>query len=232
MESTQSDSIHLGHLERLVSIGMGMGLLCGMVRLKGFSRFATLLTAGGYLLYRGISGNCPVSGYLNLKGGCCTRDNDLVIRQNILVKRPRNETYGAWRQLEHLPRMMKHLRSVESPDDIHSRWTAGFPESESHISWEAEITREEAGKFLAWQSAPGSMIENAGEVMFSDAPGVQGTEVEVAVTCCLPPGRMGKGIVRVFQPVAEDLLRVNLLHFKRSLEEGRKTPEVPDTLES
>lgn len=202
-----------------------MGLLCGVVRLKGFFRFSTLLTAGGYLLYRGISGNCLVSQYLNLKEGCCAKDNILAIRQNVLVKRPRNETYEAWRRLEHLPRMMKHLQSVEAPDDTHSRWTAGFPGSESRITWEAEITREEPGSLLAWQSAPGSMIGNAGEVVFIDTPD-GGTEVDVSVIYSLPPGKLGKGIAGVFQPVAEDLLRVNLLHFKQSVEVGK----MPGTL--
>ncbi|HEY9560474.1 MAG TPA: DUF2892 domain-containing protein [Anseongella sp.] len=56
--------VNIGKPERLASIGLGMGLLCGALRLNGFLKYTLIVGAGGYLLYRGLTGHCPISHYL------------------------------------------------------------------------------------------------------------------------------------------------------------------------
>lgn len=214
-----TNEINVSKLERLVSVGLGMGLLCGALRSNGFLKYAAILGAGGYLLYRGVSGNCPLSSFLGVKGGTGV----IAIKSRLTVDRPRDAVYAIWRKLENLPRFMRHLERVEATDSIHSHWTARFPGTPAAISWNAEITRDEEGAVIAWRSLPGSAIENAGEVRFQDAPGEPGTEVTVLISYRAPAGNLGEGIARLLNPVLEDLVREDILNFREYAESG----EIP-----
>ncbi|WP_158640664.1 SRPBCC family protein [Anseongella ginsenosidimutans] len=224
--------INVGKLERMASIGMGMGLLCSALRSKGFFKYAAILGAGGYLLYRGASGNCPLSSSMGIRGGQGTnlhgkRAALIEINSFLTVNRPREAVYTFWRKLENLPRFMTHLEKVEATDERHSRWTAKFPGAPGSISWDAEIIRDEEGSLIAWRSLPGSTIENAGEVTFTDAPGERGTEVEVRISYRPPAGNLGEGVARLLNPVLEDLIREDIRNFKQYLESG-EIPAIKD----
>src|SRR5690606_3805889 len=124
--------INVGKLERLASLGMGTGLLCVALRSRSFLKYAAILGAGGYLLYRGVSGNCPLSSSLGVGSRQGSRPHGktaslIEIKNTLQVKRPKAEVYEFWRKLENLPRVMSHLENVETISDTRSRWTAKFP---------------------------------------------------------------------------------------------------------
>lgn len=214
-----TNEINVGKLERLVSAGLGMGLLCGALRSNGFLKYAAILGAGGYLIYRGVSGNCPLSSFLGVKGGAGV----IAIKSRLTVDRPRDAVYAIWRKLENLPRFMRHLERVEATDAVRSHWTARFPGTPAAISWNAEIVGDEEGSVIAWRSLPGSTIENAGEVRFRDAPEHPGTEVTVDISYRAPAGNLGEGIARLLNPVLENLIREDILNFREYAESG----EIP-----
>ena len=56
----------LGASQRYLSIGGGVGLLLGSVGQRPTSR-AMFVAAGGYLLYRGLTGRCPLSERLRTR---------------------------------------------------------------------------------------------------------------------------------------------------------------------
>ena len=170
---------------------------------------------GGVLLYRGATGFCPVYDRL---GKDTTDLQALRITERFIVDRPRDEVYSFWRNLENLPRFMKHLSSVVEMDGTNSKWSANIPNDVLKISWNAEITREEQNSYIGWQSVEGSMIDNAGKVEFSDAMNGLGTELNVEINYFPPAGNIGRGVAKLLNGVFEKMVREDITNFKHYVE--------------
>ena len=217
---TPSNRINVSWPERLVSATAGALLLSSGLR-NFFSHplnsmFKTVM--GGYLLYRGASGNCFLYSQID-KSGIGTRHAGSVnIRTSMVVNRPRLELYEFWRKLENLPLFMRHLASVQEIDAVHSHWVAILPGDLARIKWNAEIVKEEYGYLLGWKSVGDSDIDNAGKVEFRDT--AAGTELRVVITYRPPAGNIGVGIAKLLNPVFEELVRKDIHNFKEYIEEG------------
>lgn len=175
------------------------------------------LAIGGYLLYRGMSGNCPVAAAIEKRRNRHTRAINIRTRQ--LISRPREEVYAFWRQLGNLPLFMHHLVKVEEQDGIHSRWIARGPGGIGTIEWEAEIMKEEPGRLLGWRSVANSMIATAGRVTFEDAAN-GGTFVEVMITYRPPAGHVGSGLAWLLNVAFERMIEDDITRVKDYLESG------------
>jgi len=140
------------------------------------------------------------------------------LRAAVTVRRPPEDVYRFWRDLENLPSFMHHLQSVtESGDQSH--WVANAPIGQS-VQWDARLTGDEPNQRIAWESLPGSLIENGGSVEFSPAPGDRGTEVRVAMSYWLPGGVLGKAAAAAFGESPEQQVNDDLRRFKQILETG------------
>jgi uncharacterized membrane protein len=180
VDNSGTNVINVGPQERVASAAIGFLLLTAGIHKRSF--LSSLL--GGYLLYRGASGNCPVSAKLGKKMSTVTpRKTEAVnIRTTIVVNRPRTEVYDFWRKLENLPKFMTHLKSVTEIDNKRSHWEAKVPGNVGKLSWDAEIVKEEPGAYLSWRSLENASVENAGKVEFRDFMNHQGTEIDVTNT--------------------------------------------------
>lgn len=187
------------------------------------------LAMGGYLLYRGISGNCPVSAAIEERRNRHTRA--INIRTNMLVNKPREEVYLFWRQLGNLPLFMRHLEKVDERDNLHSHWIARGPGGIGTIEWEAEIMKEEPGHLLGWRSVANSMIATAGRVTFEDAPN-GGTHVEVMISYRPPAGHVGTGLAWLLNVAFERMIQQDIQRFKRFLESGELVYDEDEEEES
>lgn len=176
--------------------------------------------AGGYLLYRGLSGNCPVSAMVEDKLARPKHARAINIRTKFHVARPRNEVYAYWRQLDHLPAFMAHLHDVEVVDETHSHWTVKLA-GDITLEWDAEIVEEQENELLGWRSMEGATISNAGKVTFRDAPG-GGTELQVMITYRPPAGYAGAGIARLLNPAFARLVKNDVRNFKNYVEARSK----------
>ena len=214
-----SNVINVGNNERILSAAVGAFLLSsGINNLFRHPLSALVKTAlGGALLYRGASGHCPVYSSMGKTRGV-THTQAINIRTNLIVNKPKDEVYSFWRKLENLPLFMKHLASVTEIDSKHSHWEAVIPGNIGKIKWNAEIVKEEPGYMIGWQSIPNSMINNAGKVTFHDALNGQGTELEVVITYHAPAGEIGAGIAKLMNPVAEKVIRQDVMNFKEYIE--------------
>ena len=214
-----SGVINVDDTERLVSVGLGAFLLSSGLNnltrkpVKGLLR--TLV--GGFLLYRGASGHCPVYGSMGKTKGV-KHSPAINIRTGLIVNKPKDEVYAFWRKLENLPLFMRHLATVTEIDSKHSHWEAVIPGNVARVKWNAEIVKEEPGQLIGWQSIPNSMINNAGKVTFHDALCGEGTELEVVMTYHPPAGEIGSGIARVLTPVFEKMIRQDVMNFKEYIE--------------
>ncbi|MES2827973.1 MAG: SRPBCC family protein [Bacteroidota bacterium] len=167
--------------------------------------------AGGLLIYRGATGVCPVYERL---GKDTTDPQAINITEDIIVNVPKDKVYAFWRDLSNLPKFMKHLKSVSETSGTESHWIANTPGNLIELDWNAEITREEEGSYLGWQSVQDAMIENAGKVEFRDTLNGTGTEIHVEIDYFPPAGSVGRGIVSLFNGVFEKMIREDIQNFK------------------
>ena len=210
--------INVGWPERMISSTIGALMFSSGLRklISHPGKGITKTLFGGFLLYRGLSGNCPVYSKIGK-----TRDlkhtSSINIRTTLKVKRPRYQVYAFWRNLENLPRFMKHLATVKEIDATHSHWEAIIPGNLGRIKWNAIVVKEEPGALLGWQSVPGSAINNAGKVEFRDAE-EGGTELIVVISYRAPAGDLGAGIAKVLNPILEKIVRNDINSFKEYIE--------------
>lgn len=211
--------VNVGQNERMISVGLGAFLLSSgfnnLTRhpVKGLIR--TLVGAG--LLYRGISGHCPVYSSLGKTKGV-SHTQAINIRTGLIVNKRKDEVYAFWRKLENLPLFMKHLATVTEIDSKHSHWEAEIPGGIGKIKWNAEIVKEEDGSLIGWQSIANSTINNAGKVTFKEALGGEGTELEVVISYHPPAGELGAGLAKSLNPVFEKMIRQDVMNFKEYIE--------------
>jgi len=220
--------VNVGEKERNVSMAAG-----AIVALQGLSRrtLPGLVEAavGGFLIYRGATGQCAVYQSLGLDtyhvDGRAPADEitekGVHVEQSMLVGKPAAELYAFWHNLENLPRIMSHLVSVRRLDDRRTRWVAtGLKLLGGQVEWDAEVTADEPNTRMAWRSLPGSEVDTLGEVRFEKAPGDRGTFVHAAMSYVPPAGKLGHVIARLFDSSPLQKMRDDLRNFKRLMETG------------
>lgn len=209
--------VNVSSWERVASVAAGSFLVFNSLRKRNKSSIIQA-AAGGLLLFRGVSGNCPL---YTLAGRHHLPDpvKNINIKTVLFVNRPSKEVYNFWRNLSNLPLFMEHIKSVKNIDDIHSKWKASLPVNLGSVKWTAAIVKDEPGKLLGWNSLPGSTIENAGKVEFREtAEG--GTELHVIFSYRAPLGVLGAGIAKLLTPAFEKIIESDIKSFKRYIETG------------
>lgn len=166
-----------------------------------------------------VGGITAVDLYTAIRGGRSPLARGLSLHASITVKRPREEVYDFWRDLENLPRFMIHLRSVRMIDQRRSHWIAEGPAGKV-VEWDAEIVDDRPGELIAWRSGDGTAVRNSGALRFSDAPGGRGTEVRVELHYEPPAGAAGAAFARLLGEHPEQQVRDDLRRFKQVLETG------------
>lgn len=220
--------VNVGQKERNVSMAAG-----AIAALQGLSRGSLpgLLSAavGGYLIYRGATGQCPLYRSLgidtyHLHGeppGDEISEKGVHVEQAMLIQRPAEQLYQFWHNFENLPRFMSHLVSVQRLDERRWHWVAQAPRlAGGQVEWDAEVTADEPSRRIAWHSLPGSQVQQLGEVRFSPAPGDRGTEIHVFMDYVPPAGKLGHLIALLFQQDPAQQMREELRNFKRLMETG------------
>jgi uncharacterized membrane protein len=152
------------------------------------------------------------------------QETETVARGSVLLNCSPEEAYGRYRNFEEFPSFMRHLESVTRIGDRQYRWIARGP-LDIPIQWDAEITDEQTGQFIAWHSLPRSPIMLEGSVRFETAPANRGTFL-TAVTRIQPPaGNLGRAVARLFGKDPSFLMQQDLRRFKALIETG----EIPTT---
>ena len=145
-------------------------------------------------------------------------DGKLWVRTSALIQGDIHALYALWRDVERAPEWQEELVEVRRTGETTSHWT--LKTGDTTVEWDAETLNAEPGRRIAWKSTGGD-VDQAGEVMFEEAPAGRGVFVTV-----LQEFRMGKvaSLWKTFtgrspkQRVIEDLR-----HFKALAETG----EIP-----
>lgn len=173
------------------------------------------VVAGGALLYKGAK---ALAG----SGKSTSHDKKAIIdiKTSVTVKRPKEELYAYWRNLENLPNFMSHIEDVRELSNKKSEWTAEVPGGLGTVEWEAEIIWEQKNHSIAWKSLPDSEIENSGEVRFQDAGNGKSTIVESRISYRPPAGQVGGLAAKLLNPAFKKVVENDLKEFKKVMEKG------------
>jgi uncharacterized membrane protein len=216
--ATGSANINVGVQERVGSVFLGAAVAAYGLRHLGSLGGLALTAAGGFLLYRGLTGYCAINNAIG-RNSVNRRTSAMEAKETFTINKPRSEVYAYWRQLENLPRFMKHLKDVKVEDSLRSTWKAEVPGGLGTVTWESVITEDQDGELISWASLPGSTIDNAGEVRFRDDFN-GGTEVQVAMTYRLPAGDLGTLAGKLFSPFVNNMIQEDVRRFKSIMETG------------
>jgi uncharacterized membrane protein len=161
-------------------------------------------------------------------GGLVPRHGDVLIGRSVTIDRPREELYAFWRDFKNLPQFMDNVHNVTIKDQTHSHWIIEAPAGQK-VEWDSEITQDDPGRLIAWQSLEGASVRNSGRVEFLDSPDARGTVVRVTLTYDPPAGTVGKLIAKLFQKEPKIQARQDLRRFKQLMETGEvATARPPD----
>lgn len=201
--------------ERLYVIGGSILAVAGMLK-RSTTGGLGLMLLGGALVMKGLQERA------RLDGGDAEpipaveeKPHGVLVEHAVEIDRPVSQVYGFWRNLENLPRFMRHLRSVVEHDPKRSSWTAAGPGG-SEVTWEAEILLDVPDQTIAWRSLDGSQIRNEGQVEFE--PVRSGCQVRVRLEFSPPMGTVGLITARLMGEDPAEEVRTDLENFKRMLE--------------
>ena len=140
------------------------------------------------------------------------------VERVVEIDAPVERVFDLFSDFEGFPRWMQHVREVRRTGRRYTRWRADTPLG-MDVEWEAETTRFEPDRRIAWRSVRGD-VETDGEVVFSEIdPGT--TRMRVVLGYAPPAGRLGDAFARLLgrDPAAE--LGADLRRFKHLAEGGR-----------
>jgi uncharacterized membrane protein len=146
------------------------------------------------------------------------KDGKIWVRTTALVQANAQALYAIWRDVESAPLWQEQITRVVATGPKTSHW---IMESDGKtIEWDSEVMADEPGVRITWRSIGGDS-NNAGEVIFEEAPGGRGTMVTV-----LQEFRMGR-LTTVWETLVgrnpKQAVIENLRHFKAFAETG----EIP-----
>lgn len=208
----------VGDGERILS-AVGGSLLIYYVARK-HKADSLLLLGGAYLLYRAISGHCPVSEAWKTNHRSHYFPSNINVRTHVIVNKPREEVYAFWRSLENWPLFMRHLENVDELNSTTSAWTMKMP-GVGDIRWEAKIVKEEKDTELSIASVSGAPIGAATKIFFAATPG-NATRVDVMLSYRAPLGPIGERLSRLLTPGFREKIEADIHSFKHYIENAGK----------
>jgi len=224
---------NVGSRERWVSMLAGGGMVvCGLMQRSRWG--AISLLTGASLLYRGITGHCAAYDTLGIDTAAQDRSHRGVkgghgrkVTWAIHINRDPRDLYDHWRNLENLPKMMRHLKSVQPLGERKTRWEAYAPLGQS-LSWDAEIVTDRAGEVIAWQSLPGSQVDTAGSIHFKRAADGDGTDLTISLKYDPPGGQLVAKLAHLVGQGLEQEVDEDLQVFKQMIETGEVAAAARD----
>ncbi len=141
------------------------------------------------------------------------------ITKSIAVKGDVAELYSLWADFENFPNFMRNVKSVTRTGPDTSHWVVSGPLGRT-VEWEAETTRLERDKRIAWSTKDHDGLTTSGEVLFNPLPHGD-TEITVTLQYVMPAGAAGRAVAGLFADTDKDL-QEDLRRFKANAEGMKK----------
>ncbi|MGA9773538.1 MAG: SRPBCC family protein [Blastocatellia bacterium] len=138
------------------------------------------------------------------------------VNQAVEVMASPEKAYEMWSRFEAFPSFMQNVIEVRRTGDRTWHWVVEGPLGQ-RIEWDAEVTVNEPGRFIAWRSTTAD-VDNNGAVRFE--PTEHGTRVFVFMTFNQPAGPIGAVVAKVTGSDPQKMVRQDLRRFKQLIEAG------------
>lgn len=195
------------------------GTAGGALGLWGLLRGGLVGTAygafGGLLVLRSVM-NMPTRRILGIRGAGA----GVSFQKTMEIDAPIDEVFGFFSRPQNFPRFMQHVQEVTGSDGRY-HWKVAGPAGTS-VEWDAEVTRLEPNRMLAWKTLEGAAVEHAGVVHFEAAPS-GATRLSVQLTYNPPAGVLGHVVAALFHKDPKAAMDDDLLRLKSLLELGKAT---------
>lgn len=139
---------------------------------------------------------------------------------SISILRPAIEVYNFWKDLNNLPKFMKHLKSVEPRSETISHWKWKALKDQVEVSWDSEIIQDVPGSLVAWRTVGDSQVTHEGWVTFTEEAFDRGTTVRIQLAYDPPGGTLTHFIEKLLGESPEAALRDDLRRMRQLLETG------------
>jgi uncharacterized membrane protein len=220
------NSVHvmnLGLTARWASILGGVSIISYGLKKGSTAGKIVSIMFGGDLVYGGTTGHSPLLNALGLRLGgtrlgksvSIPYQQGIRVDADITIARPPEELYSFWRNLENLPRFMRHLQRVTMIDSRRSHWVAECMAGQT-VEWDAEIVNDQPPGLIGWRSLPGADVDTAGSVHFKRAS--NGADVHVELQYLPPAGKLGAAFAKLMGNDPADQVKQDLKRLKRALE--------------
>ncbi|HEY0791304.1 MAG TPA: SRPBCC family protein [Chthoniobacterales bacterium] len=168
-------STNVGVTERWVG-GLGGGLLIayGLAR-PSWPRWLAV-GSGACLVYRSLRGHCELYGLLGVD--TADRSASATTFAVVTINRPAAEIYGYLKNPERIRGALGAVTEVNRTG-VSSFTVEEGAHGKAPARWQVEVTAERANEFVAWHVTSEGKPGHAGQLTLRNAPGNQGTEVEV-----------------------------------------------------
>lgn len=231
-------SVNVPPKERMASaLAGGVALAWGLSSRSWSGKAVALLGSG--LVYRGVSGRCPVYGALGvnsrggddtapaLQSGAQRAQQHYDVLRSATVQKSAEQVYGAWRDPETFRLAMSHFAVLTPLGAGHVRWTLHDPLGRAH-HWETELVADEPNRMLRWATAPNSLLIKSLTLTLAAAPGDRGTEMKLHLRMERPAGALGSVITKLLGAVPTWVVDRALGNIKSLLEAG-ELPTLKNT---
>lgn len=196
-------------------VGTAGGALA-LAALKRRDRMGAVLGSVGLgLLARSLT-NLESKRLLGLGAGRRAVD----LHKTLNVAAPVDEVFEFWSSFENFPRFMANVLTVRRLGNNRWHWVVRGPASTT-VEWDAELTRFEPERVLAWKSVEGAAVESSGLVHFT--PAAEGTQVDVQLSYNPPASAVGHGVATLLGSNPKQQMDQDLVRFKSLIEDGKTT---------
>jgi uncharacterized membrane protein len=141
----------------------------------------------------------------------------IVAEKAIFIDAPVEQVFDTWANYENFPRFMSNVRSVLPLEGDRAHWKVRGPAGVS-VEFDA-VTRKQRPNELAWESEPGSSVQNEGRVTL--VPEGTGTRATVWMSYRPPAGALGQAVSSLFGANPKQELEEDLSRMKRFIEGQR-----------
>jgi uncharacterized membrane protein len=141
------------------------------------------------------------------------------VQKTVNISAPLDGVFGFFSRYENFPRFMANVRSVQDYGNGYSKWTVAGPAGIT-VQWTAELTDFAPHQRIAWQSVPGSTVDNAGVIQFGENPDGT-TRVDIRLSYNPPGGAIGHLVAKMFGADPKSEMDQDLLRLKTALERGK-----------
>jgi uncharacterized membrane protein len=217
-----NSGVNMSSLDRSASVLGGMALAVFGSRMESRMGYVAAFL-GGELLRRGFTGHCYLYDILGQSSNpdhtrqLLGSSGGILVDESIVVNKPVDDVYGFWRNVENLPKVMRHLIEVENIGSTRSHWIAAGPAGTT-VEWDAEIINERPNQLIGWKSVGShNDIYSAGTVRFRKKPGNR-TEVRIRMQYQPVAGKLGGLVGSLFSEEPGQEIRDDLARLRRSIE--------------